>query len=102
LAREETRLLVETALRHFDGVRYRLGEHVIMPNHVHALVMPLAPWTLSEILHTWKSYTAKQINRELGQTGPFWQKESFDHIVRSEAALTHFTRYIRDNPKGKK
>jgi len=102
LARTDIRLLVENALRHFDGVRHRLGEHVVMPNHVHALVMPLAPWALSEILHTWKSYAAKQINRELGQAGPFWQKESFDHIVRSEAALEHFTRYIRDNPKMKK
>ena len=85
-----------------DGTRYHLGEHVVMPNHVHALVMPLAQWALSEILHTWKSYTAKLINRELEQTGAFWQKESFDHIVRSEAALEHFARYIRDNPKNQK
>ncbi len=101
LARPDIKQLVESALMHFDGTRYHLGEFVVMPNHVHALVMPLAPWALSEILHTWKSYTAHQINRVLGQTGSFWQKESFDHIVRSAAALDHFTRYIRENPKKK-
>jgi REP element-mobilizing transposase RayT len=101
LARENIRKLTEDALRHFDGIRYKLGEHVVMANHVHALVMPLSPWGLSETLHTWKSYTSKQINRVLGQTGPFWQKESFDHIVRGEAAFAHFARYIRENPKKK-
>jgi len=30
--------MVEQALKHFDGSRYRLGDFVIMPNHVHALV----------------------------------------------------------------
>lgn len=101
LARSDIRTLVENVLRHFDGARYRLGEHVVMPNHVHALVMPAAAGSLSSIVHAWKSYTAKAINRALGRTGPFWQKESFDHIVRSETALEHFIRYIRDNPKRK-
>ena len=99
LARPELKKIVEDALRHFDDDRYELGEFVVMPNHVHALVTPLNEHELSAILHSWKSYTATAINKRLGQAGAFWQKESFDHIVRSPASLEKFAQYIRDNPK---
>ena len=85
-------------LRHFDGERYALGAHVVMPNHVHAVVSPLADVALSKILHSWKSYSAKQINALLGRRGPLWQKESFDHIVRSAEQLERINDYIRKNP----
>lgn len=87
------------ALRHFDGRRYVLDEHVVMPNHVHVLVKPLAGHGLAEIMHSWKSYTANQLNRRLGRTGQFWQHESYDHIVRNEPAMDAIRRYIRENPK---
>ena len=86
------------ALRHFDGERYALGHFVVMPNHVHVLVRPLAGHTLSEILKSWKSFTAREINQSLGQTGALWQDESFDHIVRTPQALEQFAEYIRQNP----
>ncbi|MEJ5375060.1 MAG: DUF1156 domain-containing protein [bacterium] len=101
LAKPEIKALVESALRHFDGERYLLDEHVVMPNHVHALVTPLAGHELSEILHSWKSYTAHEINRKLGRSGTVWQKESFDHIIRSPAQMERVRQYIRNNPKGK-
>jgi D-tyrosyl-tRNA(Tyr) deacylase len=91
--------IVTMALQHFDGERYLLGEYVVMPNHVHALVTPLGSHTLSAILHSWKSFTAKRINRALGLTGKLWQDESFDHIARNEEALERFSAYIRDNPR---
>ena len=99
LAQPELKQIVEGALRHFDGQRYRLGEFVIMPNHVHALVTPLDEHELSAILHSWKSFTATEINKRLGKSGAFWQKESFDHIVRSPASLEKFAHYTRENPK---
>jgi REP element-mobilizing transposase RayT len=101
LARPPIRILVEQALRHFDGRRYELGEFVVMPNHVHALVTPLPGNELSEILHSWKSYTSHEINQRLGESGPRWQKETFDHIVRSPAQMDRIEQYIRDNPKPK-
>jgi REP element-mobilizing transposase RayT len=89
--------LMEGALRHHDGERYRLGDFVVMPNHVHALLMPLNGWDLSKILHSWKSFTAHRINQSLGRSGSLWQDESFDHIVRDDAAWAKFSRYIRGN-----
>jgi REP element-mobilizing transposase RayT len=91
--------IVRSALRHFEGQRYLLDEFVVMPNHVHVLVKPLPGNGLAEILHSWKSYTAKQLNLRLGRTGPLWQHESFDHLVRNEAAMEAIRRYIRENPQ---
>ncbi len=94
--------IVRGALRHFEGIRYELDEFIIMPNHVHVLVQPLAPHGLAEILHSWKSYTANALNRRLGRTGQVWQHESYDHIVRNESAMNAIRRYIRENPKAAK
>ena len=90
--------IVRTALLHFDGQRYLLDEFVLMPNHVHLLVKPLSGNDLSSLLHTWKSFTAKAINKVTGATGTVWQDESYDHIVRSSAQLEFYRHYIRENP----
>jgi type I site-specific restriction endonuclease len=103
----EVKSLVEGALRHFDGQRYRLHEFVVAPNHVHVLVSPSGEHTLSEILHSWKSFTAHEILKvaKSGRAVPalsfenntVWQKESFDHIVRSPASMEKFRTYIREH-----
>ena len=96
----EVKAVVEAALRHFEGTRYSLDEFIIMPNHVHVIVTPLGGHELSSILHSWKSFTAHQFNRRFARTGAVWQKESFDHIIRSPEHLDAFRQYIRDNPGG--
>jgi len=98
LARPELREIVESALRYFHEKRYQLGPCVVSLNHVHALVTPLDKHDLSTILHSWKSFTANAINRRLAQSGVFWQKESFDHIVRNEASFEKFRNYIQEHP----
>lgn len=70
-----------------------------MPNHVHAIVAPNEDRSLAAILHSWKSYTAKAINRAIGGSGPFWQEESFDHLIRSPQDHERFERYVRNNPR---
>jgi hypothetical protein len=70
-----------------------------MPNHVHVLVSPFAYYRLDRILHSWKSFSAKQINAMTDSKGPIWHRESFDHIIRSPAQLARIEQYIRDNPK---
>src|SRR5207237_665423 len=79
--------VVDEALRFFDGKRYMLGQFVVMPNHVHAIVRPLEGHLLKDILHSWKSFTANRLNRLLARSGTFWQDESFDCIARNEAQL---------------
>ncbi|HUY93088.1 MAG TPA: transposase [Pirellulales bacterium] len=100
LIRPEVRDILVDALKHFDAQRYALGDWVVLPNHAHALVTPLGDVELSKVLHTWKSYSASEINRLLGRRGQLWQKESFDHIVRSPEAAERIRQYIRTNPAG--
>ncbi|HVS71652.1 MAG TPA: transposase [Phycisphaerae bacterium] len=70
-----------------------------MPNHVHALLTPSVGYALSEILHSWKSFTAKKVNRLLGRTGEFWMPEYYDHLIRDEQDLAHHRDYILGNPE---
>ncbi len=98
LARTEIAEPVANALRHFEGTRYHLLAWCVMPNHVHAIAQPLAPHELSGILHSWKSYTATTANRLLQRSGEFWQKESFDHLIRDADELERTIRYVQANP----
>ena len=99
LAEKDGGALVASALRHFDGERYVLDQFVVMPNHVHVLVRAGDAKDLSKHLHSWKSYTAHQLNKRLKRSGTVWQDESFDHIVRSVPHLEHFRIYIEENPR---
>jgi REP element-mobilizing transposase RayT len=90
--------MVEEALLHFDGQRYRLLAWVIMPNHVHVLVELRAEILLSDLLHTWKSFTAKAANRMLRRSGSFWMPEYFDRYIRDEKHFANAVNYIHENP----
>jgi type I restriction enzyme R subunit len=90
--------IVVDALRHFDGERYDLVAWVVMPNHVHALVTPRHGFALGKILHSWKSFSAHEINKQAGKLGDVWQHETYDHIVRDPDSMWHFAKYIVDNP----
>jgi len=90
--------LVSNALRYFDNERYILHTWTIMPNHVHVLFTLLKDFHLSSIAHSWKSFTAKEANRILGRSGSFWQRESFDRLIRSDRQMEFTIRYILNNP----
>jgi REP element-mobilizing transposase RayT len=77
--------------------RYQLHSFVMMPNHVHLLVTPHVD--ASRWLGPLKGYTGYQANRILGTHGrAFWQDESYDHLVRSDAEFERIQAYIEQNP----
>jgi REP element-mobilizing transposase RayT len=92
------RTLVLQALLHFERFRYRLFAYVVMNDHVHALVQPLAGWELEKILHSWKSFTAHAICRLRSSSGNVWQRDYLDRIMRDEAELMEKCEYILNNP----
>ncbi len=89
--------LVEGALRYFDGQRYELRAWVVMPNHVHVL-FKVGTVPMSEIVESWKSFTAKEANKLLGRTGHFWQVDYWDTFMRDAEREAKTVRYIEDNP----
>ena len=90
--------IVESSLVHFQGNRYALSAWCVMPNHVHVVVTPLSGFTLPAILHSWKFFSAHEINRALAREGTVWQEETFDHLVRDERAFERFVKYTENNP----
>ena len=90
--------LVQNALLHLDGKKYRLIAWVIMPNHVHFLIQTHTGFTLAEIMQSIKSYTAHEANKLLGRKGHFWLKEYFDRYIRDGRHYGATVRYIEENP----
>ena len=90
--------LVEEAVFFGFGTRYDIDAYVVMPDHVHLLFTPYPRWTLSKILHGLKSFSALEVNRALSRSGPLWQDESFDHMIRGEADWIDKREYVHENP----
>jgi len=98
MRRDDVAGLVAGALLHFEGTRYRLAAWCVMPNQVHAVTQPLAGYGLSEIVHSWKSFTGLAANRLIGRTGQFWQPEPYDHLIRDEDDFRRQVDYVLTNP----
>jgi REP element-mobilizing transposase RayT len=103
--------LIQGALLHFDGLRYRLLAWVVMPNHVHVLLQPIHDWTVAKIVASWKKFTARGICdfRRAGNPGtanllighklsPVWHQEYWDRFIRNEHHFRQALEYIRQNP----
>jgi len=76
---------------------YLLHAFVIMPNHVHLLATPAV--ALPKLTKSLKGITAKRANAMLALTGgPFWQEESYDHLVRHDMEFERIRNYIEANP----
>jgi REP element-mobilizing transposase RayT len=91
--------LMSNAIKFHQRQRFDLQAWAVMPNHVHAVLRPYNDWTLSEILKSWKGFTAREANRLLKRTGAtFWQTESFDHLIRDDEDRHRCCHYTSMNP----
>jgi REP element-mobilizing transposase RayT len=106
---------------HFKTVQ--LDAWVVMPNHVHGIIIiqelenlcrggvtpplqtpqpppPYAkPMTLGTMVAYFKYQSTKQMNAVTGNIGQkIWQRNYYDHIIRTETALNNIRRYILGNP----
>ncbi len=75
---------------------------MIMPDHIHVVFQLGNKQTLSELIQTFKRYTANQINKQLQRTGSVWQKTFHDHGIRCHDSLNKMIRYCYENPVRKK
>ncbi len=122
VAEREWRLLPER----YQHVR--LDEWVLMPNHLHGIVVltddewPVSDRTgrgrsrttpttdgtsranasrkpLGRIIGAFKTVSTKKINRLRDTAGvSIWQRGYYEHIIRSDASLSAIREYIRSNP----
>ncbi len=104
----KARTIVLDTLRYFHNKRYELFAACVMPDHVHFLIQPwpkenddagnVVFWPLKELLHSIKSYSAHAINKTERERGGVWEKEKFDHYIRSQPDLIEKFEYILRNP----
>ncbi|MFC1716226.1 transposase [Candidatus Poribacteria bacterium] len=92
-----------------------LDEYVIMPNHLHGIVVISQKWGVSQcastgkfrspsqsigaIIRGYKGAVTKQINQMRKSSGlPVWQRNYWEHVIRNEKELNKAREYIRNNP----
>ena len=117
-------VIADTELRlvrsHYHNVD--IVEHIVMPNHVHAIVMidgehcfsprtgvslphdsepsftSPCPGSLSAVVRSYKAgVTLKARNMGFHQT--IWQARFHDHLLRGDKVIAAVREYIRNNPK---
>ena len=90
--------LTADALKHFDGLRYRLIAWCVMPNHIHVL-FETYNIPMSHVIQSWKQFTATTANKLLGLTGAFWQEDYWDTYMRDSDDEDATVYYIENNPR---
>ena len=87
-----------------NGQKFQLYAVVVMPNHVHIVLVPRydanSSFTIAEIIQAIKGASAHRINKALGRKGKVWEEESFDRALRREESIEAKIHYILDNPVG--
>ena len=93
----EIQHLVEDSLRYHDGIRYDLFDFIIMPNHVHILIIPAIGYECTGIVKSIKGFSGLKINKLLKRKGQVWERESWDRMIRSPADYAAKAEYIKHN-----
>jgi putative transposase len=107
---------------HFPNAK--LDAFVVMPNHVHGIIVlqhavnatrihtkspittvtartfgKIVPGSLPATIRSFKSATTKRINEIRGTSGlPVWQRNYYEHIIHNEEELNRAREYISMNP----
>ena len=71
---------------------------IVMPDHIHAVIQLGSKQTLSRLIQSFKSHTAKQVNACLGRSGSLWQAAYYEHGIRQDESLNTIIRYCYQNP----
>ena len=78
---------------------WMVGRYVVMPDHAHFFAGPATDQArdLSAFVGGWKNWTQRQV-RESVLSSFAWQREFFDHLMRSEESYEEKWEYVRANP----
>ena len=79
---------------------WHIGRYVVMPDHVHFFCRPArTSWKpLAGFMRQWKQWTSKRIAKRIECDQPIWQKEFFDHLLRSDESYAAKWSYVSNNP----
>ncbi|MEW6512308.1 MAG: transposase [Bacteroidota bacterium] len=98
LLSDPERELVVQAILHFSTKRYDILGYAVMDDHVHVVVLPKPGVRLEDVVHSWKSFTANQLQRRSKRHGKVWQNEYYERLIRSRRELSRTLKYVEQNP----
>ena len=81
-----------------EEFKFNLLAYVVMPDHIHLLLVPSATANISRIMQSIKGRFARLWNRQSGSAGSLWQARYYESAVRTEAQLRGWIQYIDENP----
>jgi REP element-mobilizing transposase RayT len=91
----------EIVMEAIQFVRYEKAfvfSFAIMPDHIHLLLVPKTPWTISQVMQSIKGFSSRAINQRRGTRGAIWQQSFYDRVIRDEEQLRSTLAYIHQNP----
>lgn len=98
---EKERPIIEREIKTLE-VRFaglKVDFYILMEDHLHIIfILNDANVSLPKVIQAFKSKTSLGLKRNGYKGKVFWQKNYYDHIVRSEEALGKIREYIQNNP----
>jgi REP element-mobilizing transposase RayT len=100
---DEAKEIVFASVKFHADKKYRLYAYVVMETHVHLILQPLeesasAFYSIAQIMHSIKSYSAHRIKKILNGVDNVWLDENYDRIIRDDKEYLGKLNYIRNNP----
>ena len=95
--------IVFNAIKFHADKKYKLYAYVVMKTHVHVILSPISAlkdslFSLAQITHSIKSYSANKVNEAMDRTGKVWLDENYDRIIRDDYDFFEKMNYIIHNP----
>jgi len=107
--------IIESIVITRNKYEFKLIAYVIMPEHVHLIILPKQGISVSSIIGEIKRVSAKNIHRILierdspliskltvirnrAERFAFWQRRCYDHNCRSEKSMWEKVEYCHNNP----
>jgi putative transposase len=88
----QTWSVLQHSAEHYHTTRsWHLRLLLAMPDHLHLLVSFPQETSMARVIRAWKHYVARH-------TAVSWQRDFFDHRLRTDEGYDEKAHYIRQNP----
>ncbi len=86
-------------LRKLRGeLKFLLLGYVVMPDHVHLVIVPGSAVGLAKVMQYVKGRFARFYHARIGGEGKLWQNRYYETVIRDEASLLQRVQYMEGNP----
>jgi len=98
LNKDRAEVVIDYIYRAKERMINYLLAFVIMPEHLHLLIVPKNEYSISQIMLFIKKGSSRIIHIKEDTSGHLWSKRFFDKGIRSEQELLKTIEYIHNNP----